>query len=142
MDIKQLYNNEIECSDKNLIFLEEKDVNYDLLNRGKIITELYNSINLCKNNTKFIISLTGKTTILNIVKNRLSKNEYIVIDKFDAWKFNNEEYLFYAMFDEIIKNTGIKFSTLEVRKFVKLCNNMLSSKIDLKLTNNDLLKIL
>ena len=143
MDIKQLYNNEIECSDKNLIFLEEKDVNYDLLNRGKIITELYNSINLCKNNTKFIISLTGnwgsgKTTILNIVKNRLSKNEYIVIDKFDAWKFNNEEYLFYAMFDEIIKNTGIKFSTLEVRKFVKLCNNMLSSKIDLKLTNNDL----
>lgn len=143
IDIKQLYNNEINDDSNNLIFLEEKDVNYDLLNRGKIISELYNSINLCKNNTKFIISLTGnwgsgKTTIINIVKSKLDNEKYIVIDKFDAWKFNNEEYLFYAMFDEIIKKIGIKFSTLEIRKFVKLCNNMLSSKIDLKLSNINL----
>lgn len=140
LDIKQLYNNEIENNNKNLIFLEEKDVNYDLLNRNKIINELYNSINLCKNKKRFIISITGnwgsgKTTILNIVKDKLSKEKFIVINNFDAWKFNNEEYLFYFMFDEIIKSIGIKFSSLEVRRFVKLCNNILASKIDFKVIN-------
>lgn len=139
-DIKQLYSGEVKNTEKDLIFLEEKDVDYDLLNRSKIINELYNSINLCKNEKRFIISLTGswgsgKTTILNIVKSKLAKDRFILIDNFDAWKYNNEEYLFYAMFDEIIKNIGINFSSLELRKFVNLCNNMISSKIDLKFSN-------
>ena len=139
-DIRQLYNGEIKNKEKDLIFLEEKDVDYDLLNRSEIINELYNSINLCKNKNRFIISLTGswgsgKTTILNIVKNKLPKDRFILIDNFDAWKYNNEEYLFYAMFDEIIKKTGVNFSSLELRKFFNLCNNMISSKIDLKFSN-------
>lgn len=136
-DIKQLYNGEIKNKERDLIFLEEKDVDYDLLNRSKIINELYNSINLCKNEKRFIISLTGnwgsgKTTILNIVKNKLSRDKFIIVDKFDAWKYNNEEYLFYSMFDEIIKKIGIDFNSLELRKFFNLCNNMISSQIDLK----------
>ena len=139
-DIRQLYNGEIKNKEKDLIFLEEKDVDYDLLNRSEIINELYNSINLCRNKNRFIISLTGswgsgKTTILNIVKNKLPKDRFILIDNFDAWKYNNEEYLFYAMFDEIIKKTGVNFSSLELRKFFNLCNNMISSKIDLKFSN-------
>ena len=124
-DIRQLYNGEIKNKEKDLIFLEEKDVDYDLLNRSEIINELYNSINLCRNKNRFIISLTGswgsgKTTILNIVKNKLPKDRFILIDNFDAWKYNNEEYLFYAMFDEIIKKTGVNFSSLELRKFFNL----------------------
>ena len=43
-DIKELYQNKIDNSNKDLIFLEEKDVNYDLLNRNKIIGDLFNSI--------------------------------------------------------------------------------------------------
>ena len=110
------------------------------MNNSEIINELYNSINLCRNKNRFIISLTGswgsgKTTILNIVKNKLPKDRFILIDNFDAWKYNNEEYLFYAMFDEIIKKTGVNFSSLELRKFFNLCNNMISSKIDLKFSN-------
>lgn len=72
-DIKMLYENKIDNSNNNLIFLEEKDVSYDLLNRNKIIDDLFNSVAFCQNKNKFIISLTGKwgsgkTTILNIVK--------------------------------------------------------------------------
>ena len=57
-DIRKLYKNEID-NNNDLIFLEEKDVDYDLLKRNKIIGDLFNSINYCKNKERFIISLTG-----------------------------------------------------------------------------------
>ena len=59
-DLRELYSNKIEKKDNKLILLEEKAVKYDLLNRTKIITDLFNSINFCKNKEKFIISITGE----------------------------------------------------------------------------------
>ena len=105
-DLRELYNNKIEKKDNKLILLEEKAVKYDLLNRTKIITDLYNSINFCKNKEKFIISITGewgsgKTTILNIVKEKLDKEKFIIIDDFDIWKYSNEKSLIYGIVDEI-----------------------------------------
>ena len=54
-DIRQLYNGEIKNKEKDLIFLEEKDVDYDLLNRSEIINELYNSINSCNRYCKILL---------------------------------------------------------------------------------------
>ena len=137
-DIRQLYKNEIDNSNNNLIFLEEKDVDYDLLNRNKIMEDLFNSINYCKNKERFIISLTGKwgsgkTTILNIVKKQLDSESFIIIDNFETWKYNNEKSLLYGMFDAIINKIGINFSTLEVKKFVNACTAIVSAKTDVNL---------
>lgn len=137
-DIMQLYKNEIDKSNNNLIFLEEKDVDYDLLNRNKIIEDLFNSINYCKNKERFIISLTGqwgsgKTTILNIVKKQLDTEGFIIIDNFETWKYNNEKSLLYGMFDAIINRIGVNFSTLEVKKFVNACTAIVSAKTDVNL---------
>lgn len=137
-DIKTLYENKIDNNNNNLIFLEEKDVSYDLLNRNKIIDDLFNSINFCRNKDKFIISLTGKwgsgkTTILNIVKERLDKERFIVIDNFEIWKYNNEKSLIYGIVDEILKKLNINFSTLETKKIVNSCVSMLSAKTDINL---------
>ena len=137
-DIKELYQNKIDNSNKDLIFLEEKDVNYDLLNRNKIIGDLFNSIKYCKNKEKFIISLTGKwgsgkTTILNIVKEQLNSEDFIIIDDFETWKYNNEKSLLYGMFDEIIKKIGIDFSTLEIKRFVNSCIAIVSAKTDINI---------
>lgn len=137
-DIKMLYENKIDNRNNNLIFLEEKDVSYDLLNRNKIIDDLFNSINFCRNRDKFIISLTGKwgsgkTTILNIVKNRLDREKFIVIDNFEIWKYNNEKSLIYGIVDEILKELNINFSTLEIKKVVNSCVAMLSAKADINL---------
>lgn len=137
-DIRKLYKNEIDNSNHDLIFLEEKDVDYDLLNRNKIIGDLFNSINYCKNKERFIISLTGKwgsgkTTILNIVKKQLDPENFIIIDNFETWKYNNEKALLYGMFDEIIKKIGINFSTLEVKKFVNSCIAIVSLKADVNI---------
>ena len=111
-DIRILYENKIDNNNNNLIFLEEKDVSYDLLNRNKIINDLFNSINFCRNRDKFIISLTGKwgsgkTTILNIVKDKLNRKKFIVIDSFEIWKYNNEKSLIYGIVDEILKELNI-----------------------------------
>lgn len=137
-DIRKLYKNEINNSNHDLIFIEEKDVDYDLLNRNKIIGDLFNSINYCKNKERFIISLTGKwgsgkTTILNIVKKQLDSESFIIIDNFETWKYNNEKSLLYGMFDEIIKKIGINFSTLEVKKFVNSCISIVSAKTDVNI---------
>lgn len=135
-DLQDLYKGKISSDRKELIFLEEKDAKYDLLNRGNIINSLYNNINNCKNESCFILSLTGKwgcgkTTILNIVKKKISKDEYIVIDDFDVWKYNNEKMLFFAMFDEILQRTGINFSFIEVKRFVNICTNIVTSNSDI-----------
>jgi len=137
-DIRILYENKIDNNNNNLIFLEEKDVSYDLLNRNKIINDLFNSINFCRNRDKFIISLTGKwgsgkTTILNIVKDKLNRKKFIVIDSFEIWKYNNEKSLIYGIVDEILKELNINFSTLEIKKVVNSCVSMLSSKADINL---------
>ena len=137
-DIKELYQNKIDNSNKDLIFLEEKDVSYDLLNRNKIIEDLFNSINYCKNRERFIISLTGKwgsgkTTILNIVKEQLNSEDIIIIDDFETWKYNNEKSLLYGMVDEIIKKIGINFSTLEIKRFVNSCIAIVSAKTDINI---------
>jgi len=141
IDMKQLYDNTIDNANSNLVFLEEKDVDYDLLDRKKTISELYNSINYCKNKGRFIISYTGlwgsgKTTVINIVKKQLlQKKDFIIIDGFDAWKFKNEEYLVYSMFDEILKKLGINFSSIEVKHFIQVCCSMVTANTKVKIVN-------
>ena len=137
-DLRDLYKNKIEKKDNKLILLEEKAVKYDLLNRTKIITDLYNSINFCKNKEKFIISITGKwgsgkTTILNIVKEKLDKEKFIIIDEFDIWKYSNEKSLIYGIVDEILKKININFSSLRINEIVNGCLGILSSKMDIRL---------
>lgn len=137
-DLRDLYKNKIEKKDNKLILLEEKAVKYDLLNRTKIITDLYNSINFCKNKEKFIISITGKwgsgkTTILNIVKEKLDKEKFIIIDDFDIWKYSNEKSLIYGIVDEILKKININFNSLRINEIVNGCLGILSSRMDIKL---------
>ena len=137
-DIRRLYKNEIDNDNNELIFLEEKDVDYDLLKRNKIIGDLFNSINYCKNKERFIISLTGpwgsgKTTILNIMKKQLNTENIFVVDNFETWKYSNEKAMIYGMFDEIIKAIGINFSTLEIQKFVNSCIAIVSAKTDINI---------
>lgn len=136
-DIRKLYKNELD-NNNDLIFLEEKDVDYDLLKRNKIIGDLFNSINYCKNKERFIISLTGqwgsgKTTILNIIKKQLNNENIIVVDNFETWKYSNDKALIYGMFDEIMKAIGINFSTLEVKRFVNSCIAIVSEKTDINI---------
>ena len=113
IDLKKFLEEDI-TEDKNILFNEE-DVNYDLLNRNHTIMQLYNTIILSNPNNKFVISLegewgSGKTTIINNVKDKLSKHEeIIIIDTFNPWIYNAEEALLKDMFNLIAEKSGFKF---------------------------------
>lgn len=126
------------------VFFEENDVSYDLLCRDKIINEIYYSVLNCRNNKRFVISLTGswgsgKSTILNNVKLKLKdSSNIIVIDKLDVWKYTNEITLFYDLFDYILKsNVDLKLSRRDVSQFYQNSIELLSRK-----TNVDFSKLI
>lgn len=129
-NLKELYNGEInEC--KELILIDEESVDYDLLDRGIFINNLYNIITKCNPNKKFVIGLegawgSGKTTILNIVKKQINKNnpDIIIIDDFDPWSYNDKSSLFRGMFDIILSKAGFKYSTSKSKNMV---DNMYSA---------------
>lgn len=131
--------------ENRMLFLEECDVSYDLLNRDRIINDFYMSIENCKNKKKFVMSLTGewgsgKSTIINIVKNRLLKNEeYIIIDDFDVLKYNSSSTLFYDFFESILKSTGIKLNFIDLNNFYNTCISIISDRTSIDF--NQLLKI-
>lgn len=122
--LKDLFNGDIDNCD-GLVFINEEDIDYDLLNRGGIIENLYNIITQYSPKRKFVISLegkwgSGKTTILNILKNRIrDKNEdIVVIDDFDPWSYNDQGSLFRGMFDTLLNESGIKYSISKSKEIV------------------------
>lgn len=129
-DLKQLYNGDIkEC--RGLILIDEVEVNYDLLNRERIISDIYDLIIQCNPKKKFVLSLegtwgSGKTTIINNVKSKLINNrDIIIIDEFDPWSYSNECSMFRGMFDAILHKTGIKYSISKTREYVNDLYNIL-----------------
>lgn len=121
-DLRDLYDGKIKNS-KELIFIRENDVNYDLLDRGTIINNINNIVTNCYTNEKFVIALegnwgSGKTTILNNVKTIINKQNIILIDDFDPWAYEDEKSLFRGMFDAFMKKIGINFSIRSINLFL------------------------
>ena len=125
-DLKDIYNNQFDIGEDEVILIAEKDVNYDLLDRGALINQLYRTIISIKSEQSFVIGLTGewgsgKTTLINNVKRKLKENndEVIIVDNFDPWVFGTQEALLVSMYDAILQKTGMKFSISQNRNIIK-----------------------
>lgn len=119
LDLKDIFTGNFNIEEDNAIILDEKDVDYDLLDRDYVINQLYNAVLQCNPEGRFVISLegkwgSGKTTILNNVKCKLieNSNNIVIIDEFDPWTYSDQESLFLNMFDIILQKSGFKYSTL------------------------------
>ena len=132
-DLKEIYEGTFETQTQTPIFISEKAVNYDLLNRGGIINHLYRSISTCKSDSTFVIGLegewgSGKTTIINNVKEKLKKEkDVIIIDDIDPWLYGTQEALLIAMYDSILRATGIKYSIFHEKRVIKNLSNMVQN---------------
>ena len=122
-DLKELYDGSIVNND-NIILINEEEVSYDLLKRDKTINHVYETIINCNPRKKFVISLegpwgSGKTTILNIIKNKIRQNneDIIIIDEFDPWSYNDQASMFRGMFDILLKECKIKYSISKSKSF-------------------------
>ena len=133
IDLKDAYENKFPNGENSLYFIDESPVEYDLLERNEIISNLYNNIKECRTEHQYVIGLTGtwgsgKTTILNNVKKIIKDSkdkELIVIDSFDPWVYEDKTALFRAMFDTILSEIGLKFSIVETNKFIDYLTNII-----------------
>lgn len=138
LDLKFICNNKIDLSDKKLVLLEEKDVDYDLLNRKDIINQLYNTIINCNPETNFTIGLngswgSGKTTVINnvlrIIKQNNILNNYVVV-RFDPWKYNEEKVMLHSFLTEILKQTNYGLSSKNNESLIQeVINAIFGTKI-------------
>ncbi|WP_347451088.1 KAP family P-loop NTPase fold protein [Acetoanaerobium noterae] len=129
VDLKDLYENRIKNKD-GVILLEERDVDYDLLNRKSIINHLTNIVLSTKPQSKFVISLegkwgSGKTTILKNVKKIIEETDkdIVVIDDFDPWTYGTEESIVENFFGCIIKRNDLKMNTSEIKRSISVLAN-------------------
>ncbi len=114
-DLKEFLdsNNTLNSSNK-LVLFSENDVKYDLLDREIFVDYIASLINYCNPEKSFVFALngawgSGKSTILNLVKNAINSDEMIIIDDFDPWRYNNNETLFRGFYDSITKNKNFAF---------------------------------
>lgn len=127
-DLKDLYDGNIQ-TEKSLILIREREVEYDLLERGHIINKLYELVINCYNQEKFVVALegkwgSGKTTIINNLKKLIKdKKDIIIIDDFDPWSYEDEKAMFRGMFDSIMGKIGINFSIKDINNFIKAYMN-------------------
>ena len=130
-DLKDIYEGQKTDHSQDPILVSEKDVDYDLLDRNGIINVLYRSIVSCKSNSSFVIGLegewgSGKTTIINNVKKKLKENkDIVIIDSFDPWTYGTQNALLTAMYDSILRETGVKYSIYHEKRIIESLSDML-----------------
>ena len=133
IDLKDAYENNFPNDSNALYFIDESPVEYDLLERNEIISTLYNNIKECRTQHQYVIGLTGawgsgKTTIINNVKKYIKDsedNDLIVIDTFNPWIYENKSAMFQAMFDILLSKIGLKFSIVEINKYINYLTNII-----------------
>lgn len=132
-DLKELYDDVIP-DDIEYILISDESVNYDLLQRDKIINQMTSTIANCNTDSKFVISLkgnwgSGKTTILNNVKNKLKEENLIFIDDFEPWVYGDTKSLLVAFFDKIMNNINCGFRINDINIFTKTYLKTISTNI-------------
>lgn len=139
--LKQLYEYNDQRKDNNAsterICISEKEVDYDLLNREYIIKQVYDIIVKNENfRDKLVLGIegkwgSGKSTIINNVKRELKENNnkenFIIIDQFDIWQYENNEEILVGMLTELLKVAESKKFDMFFVKNIKRVMDALSS---------------
>lgn len=123
--LKQLFEDDFVRESQEPILLKDEEANYDLLGRNQIINYIYQAVKKIKTDKRFVISLegkwgSGKSTILNGVKEKLKEDKNtVILDAFDPSLYNDKTVMLENMFGYLMKRSGIKFNTLDLRKTIK-----------------------
>lgn len=120
---------------KGILLFSEVGVDYDLLGRKALVDQLYGSIKESHFKNVYVIGVkgswgSGKTTLINIVKERIYREDaenISIIDDFDPWMFGSQGALLTAMYDVILKEAGIRVGSYNSRVTLKKMQDVITS---------------
>lgn len=143
-DLRELINGKVKLKPNGeVLVFEETAVEYDLLDRSVLINQLHESLQHIVPQSKFIIGIegdwgSGKSTILNLVKNMLKETspDSIVIDNFDPWHYNDERSMLEAILDSIVQEIKIGLPDYRTRSLIKNFTNNIFQKAGLQIFDN------
>ena len=98
----------LKTEESTVIFSDEAITheNEDILGRAPFVDDLYRQIVNLPFSDSFVIGLyggwgEGKTSVLNLLSNKLLKDEGVVLVRFDPWYFRDEEALLKNFYQSI-----------------------------------------
>ncbi|HBP90326.1 MAG TPA: P-loop NTPase fold protein [Nitrospirales bacterium] len=109
----------------------------DLLNRKQFVEDLCNQIVNYPLPESFVFGLygrwgEGKTSTLNLVRNKLNQREDVLVLDFDPWVFSSTEALIENFYDGIHKCLNQRFLLPNLRKLIIRYRKILVSGLKLK----------
>ncbi len=143
--IFDLYNNSI--SNEELILLEEKALTNkkdDLLDISLFVDSIEDSLLQCKPKETFVISLIGKwgcgkTSVINLLKNKINNGNDAIIDTFNPWKYDNKLSLFEGFYNYIFKALDKNYGYFNyknlLKKYENIIFNLIKDKTKISLDN-------
>lgn len=107
-------------------YLSDKPLEKDLFGQDHVILQILNFTKTLIMKEPYTIALrgkwgTGKSSILNVVKEKLKDDkDIIVIDQFDPWQYNDEISMFKGLLKAITKKLGITsyFNLTKIDTFI------------------------
>lgn len=152
IDLRELYEGQI-TSNTQPIIISDKAATYDLLDRGVIVSLLYDAINDAYSSNAYVIGLegewgTGKTTIANLVQQRLKNSEDIkVVKNFNFWAAGSQTAILNSMYDSLLKTIGVDYNSARMKRLLRRTANFVTTMpkmgkvlrqvIDEDITQND-----
>lgn len=125
IDIKSFINESAAIEPGRQILLEEKEVNYDLLERSGLMDQIFRTIVDYNSQKPYVMAVTGewgsgKSTIMKNLRDKLishgSNGRIEVVEEMDFWSYGSLESVLSALVDAILKKGGVVINPLRVRK--------------------------
>lgn len=134
IDLRELYEGKTQANAHSII-ITDNPANYDLLNRDIIVSLLYDIITIVHSSNAYVIGLdgdwgTGKTTIVNLTKQRLNENKddnIKIVKGFDFWVTGSQIAILNSMYDSLLKAIGVDYSSIKMRKLLKRASNFVTT---------------
>jgi hypothetical protein len=105
--------------------------NEDILERKSFVRDLYKQIVDFPFSDSFVIGLyggwgEGKTSVLNLLRNKLLKNEKVILVEFDPWYFRDEEALLKNFYQSIENAINRVYFFPDFNKVLRKYQNILN----------------
>jgi len=121
-------------SNKDKLSLSEEAIQFpeqDLLDRGKFIEDLHKEIKNLPFKDSFVFGLygswgEGKTSVINLLKNKFKENKDYLVINFDPWYFKDEEAILAAFYNKIEQSFSQKFIFPGFKKTFMKYQNLIS----------------